>query len=93
MNNSDKSFAEVVEGRQSMREFKDTPVPRQALESALTYATLAPSAHNRQPWRFVVITELEQKVSLANSMGQRLKRERTQDGDDQKVIEKDSALG
>ena len=91
MNNSDKSFAEVVEGRQSMREFKDTPVPRQALESALTYATLAPSAHNRQPWRFVVITEIEQKVSLANSMGQRLKRERMQDGDDQKVIEKDAA--
>ncbi len=67
------------------------PVPRHALESALTYATSAPSAHNRQPWRFAVITENEQKVDLANAMGQRLKRDRTQDGDDHKVIEKDAA--
>ena len=55
------------------------------------YATFAPSAHNRQPWRFVVITEKEQKISLANAMGQRLKRDRAQDGDDQTVIEKDAA--
>ncbi len=90
MKDSNKTFSEVVAGRRSIRAFKDTPVPRNALESALTYATLAPSAHNRQPWRFVVITKKEQKISLANSMGGRLKRERHQDGDDQKVIEKDA---
>ena len=91
MMDSNKTFSEVVVGRRSIRVFKDTPVPRHALESALTYATFAPSAHNRQPWRFAVITDKEQKVSLANSMGQRLKRERVQDGDDQTVIEKDLA--
>ncbi len=91
MNRSNKSFVEVVEGRRSIRAFQDALVPRQALESALTYATLAPSAHNRQPWRFAVITKLEQKTSLANAMGGRLRRERLRDGDDQKVIEADAA--
>lgn len=91
MKDSNKTFSEVVAGRRSIRVFKDTPVPRHALESALAYATLAPSAHNRQPWRFAVITEEDQKMSLANAMGQRLERDRARDGDDQKVIEKDAA--
>jgi len=91
MKDSNKTFSEVVAGRRSIRVFRDSPVPRHTLESALAYAMLAPSAHNRQPWRFAVITEEDQKISLANAMGQRLERDRAQDGDDQKVIEKDAA--
>lgn len=49
----------------------------------------APSAHNRQPWRFAVLTNLADKERLARAMGQRLRQDRTNDGDDPELIEKD----
>jgi coenzyme F420-0:L-glutamate ligase / coenzyme F420-1:gamma-L-glutamate ligase len=41
--------------RRSIRRFKPDPVPAPVIERILTTATYAPSAHNLQPWRFVVI--------------------------------------
>jgi coenzyme F420-0:L-glutamate ligase/coenzyme F420-1:gamma-L-glutamate ligase len=52
-------------------------------------ATHAPSAHNRQPWRWIVIREHEEKHMLAMSMGEKLARARTADGDDPEEIQRD----
>jgi len=41
--------------RRSIRRFKPDPVPAPLVERILTTATYAPSAHNLQPWRFVLI--------------------------------------
>lgn len=41
--------------RRSIRRFKPDPVPAPVIERILTTATYAPSAHNTQPWRFVVV--------------------------------------
>jgi nitroreductase len=46
---------EAISRRRSIRRFKDTPVPRDLIEKVLATAVLAPSAKNRQPWRFVVL--------------------------------------
>ncbi len=46
---------EAVSRRRSIRRFKDAPVPRSLIEKLLAAAVLAPSAKNRQPWRFVVL--------------------------------------
>ena len=46
---------EAISRRRSIRRFKDKPVPRELLEKLLTAAVQAPSAKNRQPWRFVVL--------------------------------------
>ncbi len=46
---------EAVAARRSIRRFKSTPVPREMLEKLLEVTTQAPSAKNRQPWRFVVL--------------------------------------
>jgi nitroreductase len=46
---------EAVSRRRSIRRFKDAPVPRELIEKLLAAAVLAPSAKNRQPWRFVVL--------------------------------------
>jgi nitroreductase len=46
---------EAISRRRSIRRFKDTPVPRELVEKVLAAAILAPSAKNRQPWRFVVL--------------------------------------
>jgi F420 biosynthesis protein FbiB-like protein len=52
-------------------------------------ASMAPSAHNRQPWRYSVISEVGQKQSLAEAMGRRLVQDRTADGDPASVIHAD----
>lgn len=46
---------EAVSRRRSIRKFKNTPVPRELIEKILAAAVLAPSAKNRQPWRFDVL--------------------------------------
>ncbi len=45
----------AIAARRSIRRFADRPVPDAILEAILTAGTLAPSAKNRQPWRFVVV--------------------------------------
>jgi nitroreductase len=45
-------------------------------------AVMAPSAHNRQPWRFVVVRDADIKLRLAEAMGVRLRNDRTRDGND-----------
>jgi coenzyme F420-0:L-glutamate ligase / coenzyme F420-1:gamma-L-glutamate ligase len=54
--------------RRSIRRFKPDPVPDSVIENILTTATFAPSAHNRQPWRFVIVTDSSVKAKLADAM-------------------------
>lgn len=44
-----------IASRRSIRRFRDAPVERGLIEKVLAAAVLAPSAKNRQPWRFVVL--------------------------------------
>ena len=46
---------EAISRRRSIRKVKDAPVPREMIERVLSAVVLAPSAKNRQPWRFVVL--------------------------------------
>jgi coenzyme F420-0:L-glutamate ligase/coenzyme F420-1:gamma-L-glutamate ligase len=66
--------------RRSIRRFKTDPVPDSVIQNILATATFAPSAHNRQPWRFVVITTLDAKENLAEAMAIDFERDLTQDG-------------
>lgn len=59
---------EFLLSRRSIRRFRDMPVAEQTLRRILTAACRAPSAHNRQPWRFVVIEGGEQREHLAREM-------------------------
>ena len=66
--------------RRSIRRFKPDPVPDSVIQNILTTATYAPSAHHRQPWRFIVVTDLSVKTRLANAMAQDFERDLTRDG-------------
>ena len=50
------------------------------IETILATATFAPSAHNRQPWRFAVITAQSVKENLANAMAADFERDLARDG-------------
>jgi iodotyrosine deiodinase len=50
--------------RRTIRQFSDRPVAREVIEECLRVAVSAPSGANRQPWRFVVVSEPETKRRL-----------------------------
>jgi coenzyme F420-0:L-glutamate ligase/coenzyme F420-1:gamma-L-glutamate ligase len=66
--------------RRSIRRFKPEPVPDSLIQNILSTATYAPSAHNRQPWRFCVLTERSVKSQLAEAMAIDFERDLTRDG-------------
>ena len=66
--------------RRSVRQFLKNPVPAEVIEQLLKAAIQAPSAHNRQPARFMVIQKPEVKLRLAEAMGADFLRDLLQDG-------------
>lgn len=55
---------EAISTRRSVRKYKPEPIPEGDLEKILTAAQIAPSAGNKQPWRFVVVSDSEIKKKL-----------------------------
>ena len=66
--------------RRSLRRYEPRPVPPALIEQVLTAAIWAPSAHNRQPWRFAAVGDPMRKEGLAAAMGARLRHDLEADG-------------
>ena len=64
--------------RRSIRKFTDKPVSRELIDKLLAAAVAAPSAKNRQPWRFAVYSG-EQKNALLGEIRRGLEREKSGD--------------
>ncbi|MGQ9781490.1 MAG: nitroreductase family protein [Nitrososphaeria archaeon] len=58
---------EAIERRTSVRQYLDREVPPEFIDKILEAARLAPSASNRQPWYFIVVTDKEKKKKIAQS--------------------------
>jgi nitroreductase len=56
---------EAIKGRRSVRRFCQDDVPGGLILELLTAASMAPSAHNRQPWEFLVTTDPAKRRLLA----------------------------
>ena len=67
-----KSFLELVQSRQSDRAYTDKPVENEKLERILETVRIAPSACNAQPWKFVVVTDAEKRLAIADAMTNKL---------------------
>ena len=61
-------FHTFLQTRRSIRRFKPDPVPDSVIENILHTATFAPSAHNRQPWRFAVVKDSAVKMRLGKAI-------------------------
>jgi coenzyme F420-0:L-glutamate ligase/coenzyme F420-1:gamma-L-glutamate ligase len=84
-----KVFEALVKGRRSVRRYQDRPVDPDIVEGLLEAGVWAPSAHNRQPWRFAVVTDNDAKQALASKMGDLLRNARLADGDETEAVEAD----
>ena len=56
---------EAIFNRRSVRKFTEEPVSTTDIRMLMEAAMAAPSAMNRQPWEFVVITEADPTQGLA----------------------------
>lgn len=56
---------QAIENRTSVRTFKNEEVPLQDLKEMVRLASLAPSANNYQPWKFIIIRNKEILDKLA----------------------------
>jgi len=59
-----RGLREELQGRRSIREFSDRPVPREIIEDCLRTAGSAPSGANMQPWQFVAIADPDIKRQI-----------------------------
>ena len=60
-----EEYLNFILTRRSIRKFKPMPVDLDLVKRILDVARYAPSAGNRQPWIFVVVTDKEVKDRLA----------------------------
>ncbi len=58
------AFLREAQGRRTVRDFSDRPVPRDIIEMCVLAAGTAPNGAHRQPWRFVVVSDLEVKRAI-----------------------------
>ncbi|MGQ4834666.1 MAG: nitroreductase family protein [Candidatus Asgardarchaeia archaeon] len=75
-----EDLLKLIKTRRTIRTFKQQEVEREKIIKLLEAARWAPSAHNKQPWRFVIIKNKEIKRKLAIAMGEKLKRDLIRDG-------------
>ncbi len=61
-----KPFMELVKHRTSCRSYEPGTVPKEHLERMLEAARLAPSACNKQPWRFAVVEDTATRMRLVD---------------------------
>jgi nitroreductase len=58
---------DAIETRRNVRAFTDQPIPAAVLDKILEAGRRSPSASNTQPWDFVLVTERDLLVRLAET--------------------------
>jgi coenzyme F420-0:L-glutamate ligase/coenzyme F420-1:gamma-L-glutamate ligase len=64
------SLNDVIKKRRSVRKYLPQIVPRDAVLEVLGAASWAPSAHNSQPYRFIILENPSVKRELAEAMAE-----------------------
>ena len=60
-------FIDVIKKRRSIRKYKSDPVQDEDIEYVLNAARLAPSAHNYQCWKYVVVKDKKTIKKIASA--------------------------
>lgn len=70
----------TIRDRRSVRKYLPMDVSSSALQRILDATRWAPSAHNSQPWRFIVVNDLNSKQMLVEAMAQKWNEDLRKDG-------------
>lgn len=61
---SSQHFLNEMKSRRSVRQFSDRYVPLEAIKNIVMTASSAPSGANKQPWKFIIIQDVEIKRKI-----------------------------
>lgn len=67
-----KDTLDLINSRQSDRKYSDKPVEKEKLERIIEAGRMAPSACNAQPWKFIVVTDQELVLKIADAASAKL---------------------
>ena len=67
-----KDILNFINSRQSDRKYSDKPVEKEKLERIIEAGRMAPSACNAQPWKFIVVTDPELVLKVADAASAKL---------------------
>ena len=65
---SHDALHELMRTRRSVRRYRADPPDRASIEAVLASAITAPSASNKQPWRFLVVRNRETIARMASAV-------------------------
>ena len=74
------SLNDAIKKRRSVRKYLPRQVPESIIKEVLAAAGWAPSAHNSQPWRFIVLADASVKRMLADAMADAWVKDLQRDG-------------
>jgi coenzyme F420-0:L-glutamate ligase/coenzyme F420-1:gamma-L-glutamate ligase len=80
-------FRTFLRTRRSIRRFTPDSVPAPVIERILETTTYAPSAHNLQPWRFAVVTDLSARDQLGLALTNKMRTDMAAEGTPQAEID------
>ncbi|MBI1855416.1 MAG: nitroreductase family protein [Chloroflexi bacterium] len=78
MTNTD--LHDFLHSRRSVRRFIADPIPDSVIERILTTAAFAPSAHNLQPWRFVIVKNSDARTRLGTALTTKMRADMQAEG-------------
>ena len=58
---------DAIKARRSVRAYSSTAVPDEVLDKVLEAGRLAPSAHNGQPWHFIVVKDEAKRQEMSKA--------------------------
>jgi nitroreductase len=62
----------TIKDRRSIRNYTKQKIPADLVETIINAGKYAPSAENRQPWKFIVISDLKKLQSLSQQVKKRI---------------------
>lgn len=62
------NLLKLIKARRSIRHYKNKKIKRNIIENILEAARWAPSVHNLQPWKFIVVEDKEKIKYIASIM-------------------------
>jgi coenzyme F420-0:L-glutamate ligase / coenzyme F420-1:gamma-L-glutamate ligase len=71
---------DAIHQRRSIRKYQPQPIPKDIIRFVLAAAGWAPSAHNSQPWRFIILDTPKVKRELAEAMAEAWAADLSKDG-------------
>lgn len=85
-------LSDAIKHRRSIRKYQTRPVRQKLIKDILEAAGWAPSAHNAQPWRFIILADASVKRELALAMAEAWTEDMIKDGNFSEAEKLDSRI-